>query len=431
MKVITDKYYLYHSGDCLELRQTDNYTKLFFEAISKFTVRRFQYPSMRKMVDRALELLDEKQREVIRLRYGLADGNCLTFTAIGERIGLSTERIRAIKERALIKMAGVLNTLIKTKVEDYIHVHAIGVDAIESIFIDDLCNLFLERETTLIAPIFKRSGISVGFHFRQIQKSIYPNQTTETKSGDSIMVRQRKLEELNLSIRTYNCLAHAGIKTVGDVIDTPDEELQKIRNLGKRSYEELKRVMKAVFTIDITAKDSSYYSLIDIECNIRGERKTRTVCFDSDCADMNVLVNIVYELICDKDNMGANVFDSTLSMQTKNYLLLKGYFYLSDVIENAHKIADEFEKVDLADCAAEVRDLAEGLASAIMAVDSNIFSIIRKYDIRTFKQLEFMPLDTLPTQDSEAILGLRKWCSYNIMFAVNTVKGSVNTISIA
>lgn len=431
MQVVVDKYYLYHSGDCLELRQTDSYTRLFFEAISKFTVRRFQYPSMREMVDRALELLDEKQREVIRLRYGLADGKCLTYAAIGERIGLSTERIRAIKERALVKMAGVLNTLIKTKVEDFINVHAIGLDAIESIFIDDLHNLFLERETTLIAPIFKRSGISVGFHFRQVQKSIYPNQTTDDKGVGSLIVRQRKLEELNLSVRTYNCLAHKGIKTVGDIIDMPDDELQKIHNLGRRSYDELKRVMKELFTFDVTAKDSSYYSIIDIECTVKGEKKTRSVCFDSDCADMNVLVNIVYELLCDKDNLGANVFDSTLSMQTKNYLLLKGYFYLSDVIENAHGIADEFDKVDLAECAAEVRELAEGLASAILAVDSRIFSIVQKYDIRTFKQLDTMRLDTLPTQDGEAILELRKWCNYNIMFAVNSVKGSVNTNNIA
>ena len=47
------------------------------------------------------------------------------------------------------------------------------------------------------------------------------------------------LEELNLSVRTFNCLKRAGINTVGDIISMTEEDFIRIRNLGKRSRDEI------------------------------------------------------------------------------------------------------------------------------------------------------------------------------------------------
>ena len=47
------------------------------------------------------------------------------------------------------------------------------------------------------------------------------------------------IEDLDLSVRTYNCLRRAGIDTVGKLRKKPDEELRRIRNLGKKGYEEI------------------------------------------------------------------------------------------------------------------------------------------------------------------------------------------------
>ena len=46
-------------------------------------------------------------------------------------------------------------------------------------------------------------------------------------------------DELGLSIRTYNCLTHAGIHTVEDLCSLTLEDMMKIRNLGRRSLEEI------------------------------------------------------------------------------------------------------------------------------------------------------------------------------------------------
>ncbi len=50
---------------------------------------------------------------------------------------------------------------------------------------------------------------------------------------------QTPIEELDLSVRTFNCLVRAGVRTVGDVVDMGKEKVMMIRNLGRRSYDEL------------------------------------------------------------------------------------------------------------------------------------------------------------------------------------------------
>lgn len=47
------------------------------------------------------------------------------------------------------------------------------------------------------------------------------------------------IEELDLSVRSYNCLKRAGINTVEDLITRTDEDMMKVRNLGRKSLEEV------------------------------------------------------------------------------------------------------------------------------------------------------------------------------------------------
>ena len=47
------------------------------------------------------------------------------------------------------------------------------------------------------------------------------------------------IEELDLSVRSFNCLKRAGINTVGDLVNKSEEDMMKVRNLGRRSLEEV------------------------------------------------------------------------------------------------------------------------------------------------------------------------------------------------
>ena len=57
--------------------------------------------------------------------------------------------------------------------------------------------------------------------------------TAETEAKDM------SIDELEFSIRTYNCLKRAGINTVGDICNKTIEDMMKVRNLGRRSLEEI------------------------------------------------------------------------------------------------------------------------------------------------------------------------------------------------
>ena len=72
---------------------------------------------------------------------------------------------------------------------------------------------------------------------------------TETVNDVEIMVEKEEeqkdkilemtIEELDLSVRSYNCLKRAGINTVEELIQRNEEDMMKVRNLGKKSLEEV------------------------------------------------------------------------------------------------------------------------------------------------------------------------------------------------
>lgn len=53
-------------------------------------------------------------------------------------------------------------------------------------------------------------------------------------------VLEMTVEELDLSVRSYNCLKRAGINTVDELTQRTEEDMMKVRNLGKKSLEEVK-----------------------------------------------------------------------------------------------------------------------------------------------------------------------------------------------
>ncbi|MDI9458772.1 DNA-directed RNA polymerase subunit alpha [Candidatus Darwinibacter acetoxidans] len=60
----------------------------------------------------------------------------------------------------------------------------------------------------------------------------------EEESIDRLM--EMTVEELDLSVRSYNCLKRAGINTVDELIRKTEEDMMKVRNLGKKSLAEIK-----------------------------------------------------------------------------------------------------------------------------------------------------------------------------------------------
>jgi len=64
--------------------------------------------------------------------------------------------------------------------------------------------------------------------------------------GKSDKVLEITIEELDLSVRSYNCLKRAGINTVAELIKRNEEEMMKVRNLGRKSLEEVQQKLAAL-----------------------------------------------------------------------------------------------------------------------------------------------------------------------------------------
>ena len=52
-------------------------------------------------------------------------------------------------------------------------------------------------------------------------------------------ILEKSIEELELSVRSFNCLKRAAISTVEDLTNKTESEMMKVRNLGKKSLDEV------------------------------------------------------------------------------------------------------------------------------------------------------------------------------------------------
>ena len=87
---------------------------------------------------------------------------------------------------------------------------------------------------------------------------------SDTISGMDILVsrsedRQAKvlemnIEEMDLSVRSYNCLKRAGIHTVADLTRKTEEDMLKVRNLGRKSLDEVIAKLRG-FGLDLKAAE--------------------------------------------------------------------------------------------------------------------------------------------------------------------------------
>ena len=141
-----------------------------------------------------LHTLTERERRVLDFRY--KDG--LTFEEIGKRFCVTRERIRQIHTKSLRKL----------RRPDRLNYLKHGVSGVIS----------------LKAEIVREAALA-----SLPKPDIKPEDIT--------------LEELELSVRSYNCLKRAGMNTLREVSEMTFDELCNVRNLGKKSVDEICAVL--------------------------------------------------------------------------------------------------------------------------------------------------------------------------------------------
>ncbi len=98
-----------------------------------------------------------------------------------------------------------------------------------------------------------KDAIALGSKILTEHLNIFVGLTDEAKNAE-IMVEKEEdqkdkvlemtIEELDLSVRSYNCLKRAGINTVQELANKTEEDMMKVRNLGRKSLEEVKHKLE-------------------------------------------------------------------------------------------------------------------------------------------------------------------------------------------
>ncbi len=106
----------------------------------------------------------------------------------------------------------------------------------------------LTFEVTTNGTISAKEAISLGAKILNEHLNLFVDLSDEAKKAEIMVERdetkkekvlEMTIEELDMSVRSFNCLKRAGIDTVEDLINRTEEDMIKVRNLGKKSLEEV------------------------------------------------------------------------------------------------------------------------------------------------------------------------------------------------
>ena len=112
--------------------------------------------------------------------------------------------------------------------------------------ITDFDKLLLEVETN--GTITAKEAISFGAKILNEHLNLFVDLSDEARNVEILVEREETkkekvlemtIEELDMSVRSFNCLKRAGIDTVEDLTNRTEEDMIKVRNLGKKSLEEV------------------------------------------------------------------------------------------------------------------------------------------------------------------------------------------------
>lgn len=90
--------------------------------------------------------------------------------------------------------------------------------------------------------------------FINLTEQVMPVDFNKPEDDKKEKVLEMTIEELDLSVRAYNCLKRAGINTVAELVQRNQEDMMKVRNLGKKSLEEVEQKLAAL-SLQLRAMD--------------------------------------------------------------------------------------------------------------------------------------------------------------------------------
>lgn len=164
----------------------------------------------------AISTLTEREEDVIKLRF--KEG--LTLRETGQKQNVTQERVRQIEAKAIRKLRHPTRKKLM-----------IAVTLSELYELQEKYNLLSQEHELLVKAM------------ELIQGKVTTPQSIE-KMANAAVWMQTELEDLDFSNRTYNCLKRANKNTLRDLVEMRPGDLQNVRNLGRKSFDEVVNTLK-------------------------------------------------------------------------------------------------------------------------------------------------------------------------------------------
>lgn len=202
----------------------------------------------RRNIDEAISTLEPRSAEIVRKYWGIG---CApqTLAEIANHFGLQPERIRQIKERAV-------HDLRHPSRRKYLE----NIPSSWAKQKDEVAALRQQVHDTKAAAAEARVQLEVLRQYKEAAESL--NLPLDAATADLVEKRrifellQKPVEELELSVRSANCLRAFGVVTLGDLVQMTELQLLKCRNFGRKSLQELVVILERLglhFGMDVSS----------------------------------------------------------------------------------------------------------------------------------------------------------------------------------
>lgn len=99
------------------------------------------------------------------------------------------------------------------------------------------------KDALASAASLLREQLSIFVHFESVPEDAPVKEKDEEKERLREML-QRSVDELELSVRSHNCLKNANIRTIGELVQKTESEILKTKNFGRKSLNEIKEILQ-------------------------------------------------------------------------------------------------------------------------------------------------------------------------------------------
>jgi DNA-directed RNA polymerase subunit alpha len=95
-----------------------------------------------------------------------------------------------------------------------------------------------------LAAKLLKDHMTIFINFEEIPELV--EEVVDRPAGQANEVLNRSVEELELSVRSYNCLKNANIQTIGDLVQRSEAEMLRTKNFGRKSLNEIKEILSGL-----------------------------------------------------------------------------------------------------------------------------------------------------------------------------------------